>query len=390
MPSKAPSGSSQDGLVYLKYTFRYRNQFDEPNDDWLDFIEATSDKLLGAYTRAEDDALTVAFGGRGKKRLNMVFDVIGFVYPDYCYPSQKQGKKRKAAASAISTTSKGKKVKVLTHRPRYIETAKVPKLAEGPSSAVEPNYPALAEAKGESAEVPKPMVIVEQEKTKTTEVPKRSTEAKEGTVEEPELRKSVGQPKTLSPPQEPELPKVSKIPAITPKWRRMASVLDAVMESLKVQTPASALDRKGEIPKKFSEDGPSAPVEAYASEAIPLTLEEQNAPKKFISPAPKVFAEELDFIVRHTSGKQLSKQQIAEAKHYSRDLKYLVRSLIYNSTDEDGFLYCLPDDKEISVCREMADSIGYPKLELGLSVMSKDQLANSLSYNSLKVRMFSL
>jgi hypothetical protein len=29
-------GSIQGGLVYLKYTFRFRNQFDEPNDDWLD------------------------------------------------------------------------------------------------------------------------------------------------------------------------------------------------------------------------------------------------------------------------------------------------------------------------------------------------------------------
>jgi hypothetical protein len=162
MPNKAASGSSQDGLVYLKYTFRYRNHFDEPNDDWLDCIEATSDKLLGAYTRVEDDAMTVAFGGRGKKRLNKVFDVIGFVYPDYCYPpSRKQGKKRKAAASAISTMPKGKKVKVLTNRPKYIEMAKVPKLAEGPSSAIEPDYPALAEAKGESVEVPKPMVIAE-------------------------------------------------------------------------------------------------------------------------------------------------------------------------------------------------------------------------------------
>jgi hypothetical protein len=96
----------------------------------------------------------MAFGGRGKKRLNRVFDVIGFVYPDYCYPSRKQGKKRKAAALAISTMTKGKKVKVLTHRPRYIETAKVPKLAEGPSSAVEPACPSPAEAKGEPAKVP--------------------------------------------------------------------------------------------------------------------------------------------------------------------------------------------------------------------------------------------
>jgi hypothetical protein len=36
--------------------------------------------LLGAYTRAEDDALSSAFGGRGKKKVNRVFDAIGFIY----------------------------------------------------------------------------------------------------------------------------------------------------------------------------------------------------------------------------------------------------------------------------------------------------------------------
>jgi hypothetical protein len=128
----------------LKYTFRYRDQFDEPNDDWLKCVEATSDELLGAYTRAEDDALTLAFGGRGKKRLNRVFDVIGFVYPDYIYPLRKQGKKRKIAALAISVVSKGKKIKVLTHRPRYIETATVLKFGEGTSSTVEAEQAAPA------------------------------------------------------------------------------------------------------------------------------------------------------------------------------------------------------------------------------------------------------
>jgi hypothetical protein len=139
MPKENAAGSNEGGLVYLKYTFNYRSQFDEPNDDWLDAIKATSDELLGAYSKAKDDAMMAAFGGQGKKRLNRVFDVIGFVYPYYCYPSRKQGKKRKAADSAISTTPKVKKVKVLTHRPRYIETAKVPKLAERPSSVIEPS-----------------------------------------------------------------------------------------------------------------------------------------------------------------------------------------------------------------------------------------------------------
>jgi hypothetical protein len=67
--------------------------------------------------------------------------------------------------------------------------------------------------------------------------------------------------------------------------------------------------------------GPSAPIKAYASEATPLTLEEENAPKKVKSPAPEMLAEELDFIVRHASGKQLSKEQIAEATQYTRESK---------------------------------------------------------------------
>jgi hypothetical protein len=51
-------------------------------------------------------------------------------------------------------------------------------------------------------------------------------------------------------------------------------------------------------------------------------------------------------------------------------------------------LYCLPDSKKINVYREMMDNMGYPKLELGLSAMTKDQLVDSLAYNSLKVCIF--
>jgi hypothetical protein len=61
---------------------------------------------------------------------------------------------------------------------------------------------------------------------------------------------------------------------------------------------------------------------------------------------------------------------------------------VYSGDDKDEFLYCLSDNKEIHVCREMADNVGYPKLELGLSAMTKDQLTNSLAYKSLKVRIF--
>jgi hypothetical protein len=63
-------------------------------------------------------------------------------------------------------------------------------------------------------------------------------EAKDDAAEEPKLEKIVIMPEILSPPAKAELPKVQKAPAATPKRRRMASVLDAVMETTKALSPA--------------------------------------------------------------------------------------------------------------------------------------------------------
>jgi hypothetical protein len=67
MPKDTVVGSSEGGLVYLRYTYRYRSQFDEPNDDWLEAVDAISDELLGAYSRAEDEAMTTAFGAHSRQ-----------------------------------------------------------------------------------------------------------------------------------------------------------------------------------------------------------------------------------------------------------------------------------------------------------------------------------
>jgi hypothetical protein len=314
--------------------------------------------------------------------LNRVFDAIGFIYPDYCYPLRRQGKKRITVASATTTVPKGKKMKVLTHRPRYIESVVVPEFGEGTSFTAEAKQaaPAARSAEG-SIVVPKVPTV-------------GPAEAKDDTAREPELE--VMMPKILSPPAEAVLLKVIKAPATTSKRRRMASVLDVVIETTKALTPtptkkvveAATTEAETEAVPSFPVDTkPTATDEGAEQESLGFDIStEEEIAEEAKSPGPEALSENLDFIIRHASGKRLSEGEIAEANHYARKLKYAKGALVFNGTDEDDFLYCLPDNKDISVCQEMAKSMGFPKLGVGLSAMSKDDLADSIAYNSLKVQ----
>jgi hypothetical protein len=224
-------------------------------------------------------------------------------------------------------------------------------------------------------------------------IPTATAEASVGLIEETKAKSSKAEehPKLLSPPTTTGLPKLTTAATMTPRKRRMTSVLDAVLKSSKVQTPtsteASEVNTEKIVVTTASVSPPRA--EAGPSRFKPTKQEKEDLPEKLTSPMSKASSRDsLEYIVCHASEKQLSEEQIAEAQHYAKDLKYPRGSLIYGGDDEDDFLYCLPDNKEINVCREMMDTMGYPKLELGLSAMMKDQLADSLAYNSLKVCIF--
>jgi hypothetical protein len=171
------------------------------------------------------------------------------------------------------------------------------------------------------------------------------------------------------------LSKVSKAPAITPKRRRMASVLDVVLESTRASTPAPTKETvEATTARAEPKARPSVPIETEPAgtgqsveqgpSGIGLVLEKEDTPKNIESPTPEAPSEELDFIIRHASGKRLFEEEIAEAKHYARELKYPKGALVYNGTDEDDFLYCLPDNKEISVYWEMAKTWYFGSLKL--------------------------
>jgi hypothetical protein len=101
---------------------------------------------------------------------------------------------------------------------------------------------------------------------------------------------------------------VSKAPAITPKRRRMASMLDVVLKSTRAPTPAPTKETiEATIVHAEVEAGPSVPIETEPAEArqsieqepsnIAPVLEKEDVPKKVESPTPEASTEELDFII---------------------------------------------------------------------------------------------
>jgi hypothetical protein len=320
MPKETITNPSEGGLVRLKYTFRFGDQFFEPDDDWLKCVENTSDELHGAYSKSKDNELSAAFGSRKKKILNRGFDAIGFVYPDYRYPPR--GQKRKGATSGKVAASaapsepapKSKKLKVLTHRPRYIEPAIVPEFNGETSSATKAKGPAPPTQK-----IEEPAAMTKADKT-----------------EEP-IIEGAKTLEVLSPSAEVTVPKAQKGLVATPKRKRMASVLDVlesvkasssipsrkIAEASKMQTEAETKPAEAEaaVSEASAEAGPSEPADKQPSEIEEKAAEEeaieQSLPEKTLMPAPEALKENIEYIIHHASGKRFSKEEEREAQHYA-------------------------------------------------------------------------
>jgi hypothetical protein len=328
------------------------------------------------------------------------------VYPDYRYPPRGQKRKDatsgKVAASAAPSepAPKRKKLKVLTHRPRYIEPATVPEFGEKTSAVAEAKEPAPP------TQIKEPAVMPKAPSSKLIK-----TRVNEDMAEKSKTEEATKMPEILSPSIEATVLKAKKSSAITPRRKRMVNVLDIlettdskhpssikkVAESAEAQAEANTRQMKGKTAtiEAGTEAEPTVPVETklataeQGAEEVPPNTDiafERNMAKEVESLAPEAPSEYPDYIIRHASGKRLSEEEIFKAKHYARELKYPKGALVFNGTDEDDFLYCLTDNKELSVCREIVRSMGFPKLEVGLCAMTKDDLADSLAYSSLKVQ----
>jgi hypothetical protein len=209
----------------------------------------------------------------------------------------------------------------------------------------------------------------------------RAEEAKSSEVLSPSARVEVPKP----------MLKAQKDLTTTPKRKRMVNVLD-VLETIKssssttkiaVEAPKTQIEAEAAKSQVETKTGLLEP--ANRKEIEKESVEEILSGKNTI-PIPEASSKAPDYVLRHASCKNLTEKEKREAQFYAQKLKYPKGALIFNGSGEEDFLYCLPDSKEISVYWEMSKSFRFPTLEDGLSVLSKDELADSLAYNSLKVR----
>jgi hypothetical protein len=204
--------------------------------------------------------------------------------------------KEAASAAPSESVPKRKRVKVLTHRPRYIEPATVPKFAGETSSATEAKEPTTLPNIEGSAEVPATEKIEEPraEKPKTSEV--------------------------LSPSAKIEAATSQKGPTVTPKRKRMVNVLD-VLETIKSSstTPKKIIESSevhiealdAEVAKHQSETeaGPSELTKVKSFETEGTETTEQISAEKTGTAAPEASSETFDYILRHASGKNDGKRK---------------------------------------------------------------------------------
>jgi hypothetical protein len=216
------------------------------------------------------------------------------MYPDYRYPPK--GQKRKSATSKKDDASaapsepapKRKKVKVLTHRPRFIEPAIVPEFGGETSSATEAKEPVVTQ----KAEDPVAMLKAPSAK---------SDEPKAIDIEEAEVERTKIL-EVISPSAKVTVPKAQKDLTTTPKRKRMVNVLD-VLE--KIKTSSSTLGKIAEASKmrietkqteaeaaKSHAETEARPLEPTKEKSLETEEMEREATKQILSeqaatPTPK-------------------------------------------------------------------------------------------------------
>jgi hypothetical protein len=220
-------------LVRLPYYYKFKKNFKEPCQKWLDTIEIMCNDILGNYSKKEDQLMTAAFGSRPKRRLNRVLDALNFDYPDYeQLGGDAGGPKRKRIASALDE-----------------ESTRLAKKKKEISEKLSPEPKVAASRKRKTAS-PEPKTLVQEEETPATPSAAEVEEILKVMTEPLPVKLSPLAPQLTKFFQKDKEASVAESP-VKPKKRRIIQVIDVIH-----QTPPPAMESKIVLPRPLKPKAP--------------------------------------------------------------------------------------------------------------------------------------
>jgi hypothetical protein len=376
-------------LVRLPYRFKFEKQFKETCQEWLEMIETMCNKILGNYTKKEDQLMTAAFGTRPKRRLNRVMDALKFEYPDYERLNKGvEGVKRKRIVIVLNRQA-ARMVKedenVLKKRKFSLE-------------------PKVAASKKRKAEIPELKVTEVEEETPSTPP----------TTEVAEILKVITEslPIKLLSPLGPELTKLLRKkdePSATKKAdgqkkRRIVTVMQAI-ERAPPSASASKITPLASVEATIEVNASAEAAAAAEATILDSTLsgidklllnmaveETAAAAEEVMATVPdkgkkiaNAASEEQDFDLRNLVGQELSEAEKKELQEYGISCGYQPGAMLFGGIDEEA-LGCIRDRTGAKIIGTLSKSVGFPKLEADISGYRRQHIFGSLFYSNLKVK----
>jgi hypothetical protein len=377
-------------LVRLPYYYKFKKHFKEPCQEWLDTIEVMCNKIIGNYSRKEDQLMTVAFGTRPKQRLNRVMDALNFEYPDYERLDRgAEGQKRKRVASVLDKEA-AKLVK------KDEETLKKRKLSPEPKIA--------ASKKRKAATLKRKATDIEDEAPSTPpvvdveEILKVMTESLLVKLSPlgPHLTKLFQKEKEPSVAKKPDEPKKRRIIHVVEVIEQTPSLASA-SKTLAIESTAAAEAAPTEAESAEAETAEDINLEATLSEIDTMLLD--VAAEEAVAAAEEIpgtvdgkgkekaedTSEEENFNFQNILGQELSKAEKEELKEYVISCGYRPGALLFGGVNEES-LGCLRDHTGVKVVGTLSKSVGLPKVEADLSRYRRQHIAGSLFYANFKVK----
>jgi hypothetical protein len=332
-------------LVRLPYYYKFKKHFKEPCQEWLDTIEVMCNKILGNYSKKEDQLMTAAFDTRPKRRLNRVLDALNFEYPDYERLDRgAEGQKSKRVVSVLNREA----AKLVKKDEEILKKRKLSpelKMAAPKKRKAAAPKPKATDVEEEAPSTPSTAVVEEILKVMTESLPVKLSPLGPHLTK---LFQKEKEPSAAKKPTEPKKRRIIHVVEVIEQTPPMASASKTPAVESTVATEAKAIEAESEADTAEAEAAEDTNLETTLADIDNMLLNEPaeeaarvaeetlaTTPGKEKEKAEDISKEE-DFNFQDILGQELSKAEREELKEYAISCGYRPGALLFGGVNEEN------------------------------------------------------